>query len=523
MNIFNRDQIRKIEQTALERYGVSNALLMGRAGEAVAQLAVETVGGDRGSNICVLCGTGNNGGDGFLAALNLHTLGYPVHVFLTGVEAHITGINRDGYQSLARNGIPVSQQSEPDFSQRLHRALAESDLVIDAMVGIGLTGPLHPQTAAIVRLVNASGKRVLSVDIPSGVDCNTGAVADAIQAYRTVALIACNPGHFLYPGAGYSGSLTLSRLGLPMACLDQHESGVHISTTRLVQNMIRPRKLDGHKGNYGHLLVVAGSHFMPGAAWLTARGGVRVGAGLTTLAMPDASMAHIPMIPEIMTRWLPDDGTGLLTMSAAESLATDLAHHSAVVIGPGMTADPQVAAAVKKLVRHSPIPLVLDADGINAFSGQKDKLTAHESPLILTPHPGEMARLTGQSVTEILSDRIQIAQNCAKAWDAWIVLKGAGTVIAAPRGEIWINTTGNPGMASGGTGDVLAGMIGGLLAQGFTTQEAVILGVYLHGAAGDWVAVQHGSIGMTASELADAVPIARRLIQEGKWQELHEI
>jgi NAD(P)H-hydrate epimerase len=357
--------------------------------------------------------------------------------------------------------------------------------------------------------MNGSGKKILAVDIPSGVDADTGAVREkAVQAIATVTFGLPKPGLLLQPGAAYSGELVVAPIGIPQELLTSAMVHQTLITPEYVAARLPRREADAHKGCQGHVLAVAGSRGLSGAAFLAAQGALRAGSGLVTVAVPESISNVMEMkTTEAMTLALPETLSGGLGADAVRQVQDFSSRSSVVLLGPGLGRQEETLESVRELVRTIERPLVLDADALYAVAGHNELFAAAGGLAVLTPHPGEMARLTGLSVKQIQTDRLGSARRAAAEWNSIVVLKGSRTVVAFPDGELYVNPTGNPGMATGGAGDVLAGMIAALIAQGLSSHDAAVLGVYLHGVAGD-LAASGRPVGMTAMDLAEQVPAA---------------
>jgi len=391
--------------------------------------------------------------------------------------------------------------------------LDKAACVVDAILGTGLRSQVRGLYADAIEVVNSCGAPVLALDVPSGLDADTGAVlGTAVQAEATATFGFAKLGQVLYPGAEYCGVLGVVDIGIDDRAIAAHPPRARLSDEFMASGLLPRRVVDAHKGSCGHLLVIAGSRGKTGAAILATRAGLRGGAGLVTLATP-ASTHPIcaSAVFEAMTDPWPDRD-GALRFDE-DCLAAALEDKAAVVVGPGLGVSVAVRRLTTWLLRESPLPMVLDADALNVLAGRLGPLRRARARVVLTPHPGEMARLAGIAVGAVQADRVGVARSFAEEHCCVLVLKGARTVIAAPDGMVWINPTGNPGMASGGMGDVLAGLIGSLLAQGLDTHEAACAGVFLHGAAGDMVA-DAGSVGMIATDVIEHLRPAARILSE---------
>ncbi len=475
--ILTSTEVRAADAGAAER-GVGVARLMEAAGRAVALWCRRFLGGAYGRRVVILAGRGNNAGDGFVAARYLSVWGAGVEVWLLGDPERMAGEPRENLDRLVEMGVPVRGYRREAFAA----ALARSDLVVDAVFGTGLKGAPTGEAAEAISCLNASGRAVVAVDVPSGVDADTGAVpGEAVRASLTVTLACLKPGLVQYPGASFAGRVEVEDIGIPP---DLIVSSLHLVEEEDVRRVVGGRRPEMHKGEAGRVLVVAGSPGFTGAAAMASEAAVRTGAGLVTLAVA-ASLNPIleVKLTEAMTWPLPES-EGRLGPEALAELLRRVQEFDALLVGPGLGRWEGTRELVLGLLERAPLPAVVDADGLNLLAevgGPKRR----PWPTVYTPHPGEFARLTGGSVAEVQSDRVGQARRAASEWGGVVVLKGARTVVAAPDGRATINPTGNPGLASGGTGDVLAGIIAAFLARGIPAFEAAWAGVYLHGLAGD--------------------------------------
>jgi NAD(P)H-hydrate epimerase len=507
MKLLTTETMRELERRAMAN-GIASLDLMERAGVATAAAIVEHFAGSAPRSLLIVAGKGNNGGDGFVVARLLAARGWEVTVLLLAEPLKLTG---DAAVNLAR--LPVSCVIPcPDLAT-LHGEEGRfkgASVIVDALFGTGLKSELRGVEAEAIALMDASGRPVVSVDIPSGVDASTGRVLGvAVRAALTVTFAAAKLGHLLYPGAELTGQLQVADIGIPRSLMDA-ASGVDLVDHQLASTLIRPRRPNAHKGELGHCLIIAGSTGKSGAAALAANSAVRGGAGLVTLAAP-ATLNPVLEIKttEAMTFPLSDGGRGYLDRSVLPVIEELLIGKRVVAIGPGLGWQSETAQLVQALIRTVPLPLVIDADGLNALSEDLSALQDRRSPaVILTPHPGEMARLAGCSVSEVNADRLGIASSFARTNNVYLILKGARTVIASPDGGVAINGSGNPGMASGGMGDVLTGLLSALLSQGYDPLTVCRLGVFVHGYAGDLVAKEKGEMGLCASDLQERLPYA---------------
>ena len=518
MKVPTAAEMREIDRLASVSYGVPGVVLMENAGMAVARQVREMCRGDlHGRKICVFSGRGNNGGDGFVVARALTNQGAQVKVIFCGDRSKVSGDAAVNLEIISRMGIEVWETAGERDWDRVRIAVAFADCLVDALLGTGFQGAVGAPMDQAVELINGSGKPVVAVDIPSGVDADTGEVrGPAVRADVTVTLALPKPGLLLYPGASYAGRIVIADIGIPFPLLTRKEIRQTAVTPPLVRRSFPARAPDAHKGTCGRVLVVAGSRGMTGAAALCAQAAVRCGAGLVTLGIAESLQPLMAVkLTEVMTRSLPEIPGAGLAEEAALVIDELLAGRDVLAIGPGLGRDPATQEVVREVLRLARRPLVIDADGLNALAGATDLLKDAEVMPVLTPHPGEMAALTGLDIAEVNRDRIGVARDAAEAWGSIVVLKGARTVVAFPDGEVYINLTGNSGMATGGMGDVLTGVIAGLIAQGLTSHEAAVAGVYLHGLSGDLVAAR-GAIGLTAGDVAAGLPAAIAHLMAGK-------
>lgn len=511
MKLLTAAQMRELDRTAIEDIGIPGIALMENAGRGAAEMLHRHYAELFPGPLLILAGRGNNGGDGYVMARHLLNWGWQVR---TLVLAEADAIRGDAAVNLsALRQMQGDVRFVPDAVQ-LEKALAtagEVRLLVDALFGTGLSAAVTGHYGRAIDWINTSGLPVLAVDIPSGIDATFGQIlGKAVRAELTSTFACAKLGQALHPGVGHCGRLEVLDIGIPAALLAATGDDALLVDAAMAASLLPPRPVTGHKGTFGHLLVVAGAAGKTGAAALTAEGGMRIGSGLVTLACPASSQEILAVkLTEVMTTALAEvDGT--LSLQALDQIRLLWSDKKALAIGPGIGQAEETSALVRRLVRECPLPLVIDADGLNAL-GCRPEFLSQCPPLqaVLTPHPGEMARLTGMSVVEVEADRVGVARRFAVDHAVTLVLKGARTVIAFPDGQVRINANGNPGMASGGMGDALTGMIGGLLAQGLTPPAAAVLGVYLHGLAGDLLAERQGMAGLIASDLLRELPAAR--------------
>ncbi len=507
--IFTAAEMRALDARAIRELGIPGTRLMDAAGSGAAVLIGRWLAPIRGRRVVVVCGKGNNGGDGFVVARRLRTRGAAVQVFLVGSRREVRG---DAAEALAGwRGRVEAIDAGPDPGA-LVRALESADAVVDALLGTGVTGPARGPVAAAIDAINEAGRRgvpVIALDLPSGLDSDRGLVpGPVVKATRTVTFAGLKRGLLLQPGAALAGHVEVVDIGIPS---DEVARG--INTWGLdaadVRRYFPPREVDAHKGRFGHLLIVAGSRGKTGAAALAGRSALRAGVGLCTIAAPASQQPIIAALaPEYMTEALPETASGGLALAAREPLL-ELAHRmDAVALGPGLSLDVEAQALARALVAEVERPLIADADALTALAGHLDLLRRALGPRALTPHPGEMARMLGVSIEAVQGDRLELTRRFCREHHAALALKGAGTVVGGPDGRVAVNPTGNPGMAKGGSGDVLTGIVGALLARGIEPAAALEAGCYVHGLAGDLAAASRGEIAMIAGDIVETLPAA---------------
>jgi hydroxyethylthiazole kinase-like uncharacterized protein yjeF len=490
-----------------EARGVPVDELMERAGLAVARTATALAGGSYGRRAVVVCGKGNNGGDGLVAARFLARWGMGVDVYLLADPAGLLGPAAVNLERVRSAGL-----APQGFSRAaLDRALQRADVAVDAIVGTGFRGSPEGAFADAIEGLNAAGTPVVAVDIPSGVEGDTGAArGPAVWADATVALGVPKVGDVLFPGALHAGVLEVADIGFPADLL---RGDVLLVEADDVRGFLPIRPPDAHKRGTGVVLVVAGSRRMTGAPRLVAAGAYRAGAGLVTVAAPEGIVSVVQSgSAEATFLPLPEGPAGSISGNAWDVVADALDGFDAVAIGPGLSTDGETPAFVRRLIGESPIPLVIDADAVNAFVGRPGDLTSRAAAAVVTPHAGEFARLFGMPAGEVEEDRIGFARKAAAETGSVVLLKGPRTVVALPEGEVRVNPTGSPALATGGTGDVLAGAIGAYLSRGVPPADAATLGAFVHGLAGEIVGHERGE-GGTAMDVAAALPVATQRLK----------
>jgi len=506
MKLVTASEMREMDRRAIQDLGIPSLVLMENAGRTTYQILRREFP-DLQGEVAVLAGRGNNGGDGFVVARYLAQAGIPVAVFLLGQRDRVSGDARVNLDILPHLGIVAEEVlTEDDLKGAIHR-LARAGLIVDALLGTGLNSPVTGLLAALIQGVNHLRTPVLAVDIPTGLSADTGEVLGvALKAEVTATYGWPKLGQVLPPGRDYVGRLWQVDISIPPDLA--RAAPLELAEARDLRALLAPRPFASHKGNFGHLLVLAGSEGKTGAAAMACEAALRAGAGLVTLGIP-ASLNDIleVKLTEAMTLPLPEAAVArALGQTALRPIRQFLGDKSTLAVGPGLGTHPETRDLVCRLVRDLPQPMVIDADGVSHLAADSGCLKGAAGPRILTPHPGEMARLLGLTTAKVQARRLDLARETAARWGVILVLKGAQTVVAAPDGRACLNSTGNPALASGGTGDVLTGLIGGFLAQGLNPWDAARLGVYLHGLAADFFVSRYGPRGMIAGDLLTVLP-----------------
>jgi NAD(P)H-hydrate epimerase len=502
--------MKEVDRAAVEDFGIPALVLMENAAIGLTDAITDNY--PRISSAAILCGPGNNGGDGLALARHLTIRGYHVEVSLLTAGG---GLSDDAQTQLniCRNQGIAMREFGPDES--LHPAIESArslDIVVDALFGIGLTRPLSGHFAEAVESLNSIAAPKIAVDLPSGLDGSSAEIPGLhFGADLTVTFGAPKIAHVFPPAAESVGEVVVADLGVPLELIERAPGDLHLLVGDEVGAHLMPRPLSSHKGDYGHVVLMAGSEGKAGAAILAARSAVRAGAGLVTAAVP-RSIVHTVDLGSIesMTLALPVTDRGGLDRESVERVLDFAADKDVLALGPGLGTEPSTVEVIRSVVLGSELPLVVDADGLNAFADDLQSLATRRGESVLTPHPGELARLLSMTAQEVQADRVAAARSAAERSQSVVVLKGYRSLIATPGGRVFVNSTGNPGMASGGTGDVLTGLIAGLLGQGYAPLVAAQLGVYLHGLAGDLAAEEAGQIGLAARDVLRGLPKAFR-------------
>jgi len=513
MRILTAEAMREVDRAAIEEIGIPSLVLMENAAIGVVEALGKAFA--EAESAAVFCGPGNNGGDGLAVARHLSVRGWEVRIFL------VTGgrdLSADAAVQLGicrKSELPIMEIANADVMDAAFDAAAECDLVVDALFGTGLDRPLNGLFALVVDAINALPAPCVAVDLPSGLSGSQAQlIGPHVEADLTVTFAAPKVPHVFPPAAEAVGEMVVTDLGIPARLVEdvEEEAGdLHLLMGEELAGLLPEREPGSHKGDYGHVLIVAGSPGKAGAAILAARAAVRSGAGLVTAAVPEAILQTVDLgSVESMTLGLPaglGEGAVDIVLDAAEG-------KTVLALGPGLGQEPATVEAIRRIVLECPLPLVLDADGLNVFAGRAADLAARRAETILTPHPGELGRLLGISTAQIQEDRVAAARGAAEETGAIVVLKGHLTLVASGT-AVFVNPTGNPGMATGGSGDVLTGLIAGLIAQGLDALDATVLAVYLHGLAGDLVAGRLGEMALAAGDLIEILPAAFAALKDG--------
>lgn len=520
MRIVSAKQMRNIDANAINNYGIPGIVLMENAALAVvrqvkAVLAEAGIKKLRSQKTVIMVGKGNNGGDGLAVARHLTVLGMEVTVFLFAKAEELTGdakLNYDLYQKMGGKIVSIEDENQI----RLFRlALLQARVVIDALYGTGFRGALSDLIEKYVQELNKANLQVIAVDIPSGLEADTGKVhRTAVKAAVTVTFGLPKLGHYLGDGPLYTGRVVVDQISIPEYIINEEKITTYLLTEEIIKPLIPQRHPQGHKGTHGRGILIGGSTGMSGAVILAGRSALRCGIGLLQIVTPQGIAGAVDAGVIEATVW-PSEDSDVLSAESWPVIAERLTGANACAVGPGLKQNEAFLPVLKNILKETAVPVVLDADALNLIAREPEMLGVRKGTgtLILTPHPGEMARLCRCSTAEVQENRMETALAKALEWGAIVVLKGAVTVIASPDGRVFLNPTGNPGLGAGGTGDVLTGCIMSWIAQGVPPLGAACLGVYLHGRAADVLKEKFGTSGFTASEVADVLPLVRREIE----------
>jgi hydroxyethylthiazole kinase-like uncharacterized protein yjeF len=508
MYLVTASEMQEMDRRTIEDFGLPGMVLMENAGRGATRFLFEQFPDIENKRVGVIAGRGNNGGDGFVMARYLKQKGIHVQVYLLATANRVQGDAAANLKFLKPLDIPLVEIPDEASFFKYQSEMAGVEVWIDAILGTGLKSDVKGFFKTVIGFINGLNKRVFAVDVPSGLNSDSGQACGAcIRASATATFAFAKTGHIIYPGVQYTGALDIVDIGIPPHIVEEVMPRQWLLTRDRIQSCLPPRIPDAHKGATGHLLVVAGSPGKTGAAAMTAISALRSGAGLVTLGIAETLNPVLEsQVLEAMTAPLPETQPGVLGESALDTIINLMEGKKCIAIGPGLGQAEKTQNLVQKIVKSSTIPLVVDADGLNSLAGHAQILKKARSPVILTPHPGEMARLMDTGVGAVQQDRIKCARDFATGFNVHLILKGARTVVAHPDGRVFINPTGNAGMASGGMGDVLTGIIAGLLVQGLSSECACRAGVYLQGAAADSLVETIGPYGYLAGDVMRAIP-----------------
>lgn len=511
MKVATGRQMAELDRITVEQYGISTLVLMENAGrscaERILRILQEKVGAPEEASVAIVCGRGNNGGDGMVIARHLQNRGVYLEVFLLSEVENLSRDARTQYEILRRMDVETRIIRDQDGVVDLRSYLEEVHLCVDAILGTGLSSPLQGIVRDVVETINLSMATVFAVDIPSGIDATSGRIlGEAIRADYTGTFGLLKLGQVLLPGSIHCGETDIYDIGIPSKAVFEAEIKTEALEERVVKSMLSIRPPDFHKGDAGRVYVVGGSPGMTGAPCLAGQAAMRMGAGLITVVVP-ASLHRVveAKLMEVMSAGVEDGGTGSFRKECVPEVLEKISRADFVVLGPGLGAYPGAAEFIAEIVPRIKVPFLIDADGLNALAGQVEILRRAVAPCIVTPHPGEMARLTRESIEAIEASRIGSAQHFAEEENVTVILKGARTIIATPKGDVFINTTGNPYMASGGMGDALSGMVAALASQGLSPTDAACSGVFLHGMSADILVRRHPMSTVSATDVIENI------------------
>jgi len=516
MKVLTAAQMQAVDRQTIDEIGIPGVVLMENAGRGVAEEIIQRFSPVYSPSALVLAGKGNNGGDGYVIARHLLNRGWDVQTLVLAERDAIKGDAAVNLTALENCNGKVDFTPDSEALAACIEATGEFTVLVDAIFGTGLTKPAQGLYLKAIEWLNQQPSPVIAVDISSGVDASTGRVLGvAVNSALTVSFAFPKVGQVSYPGAGLAGELVTVDIGIPEQVTAQASTDCLLIDAAEARRLLPVRSRDGHKGTFGHLLVVAGSTGKGGAAVMAAESGLRGGAGLVTLACPQSIQPVLAsQLTEVMTVPLADS-KGEIGLLSYDDLLTLAEGKQALAIGPGLGLGEETSGLVRRLVEDSELPMVIDADGLTAFCGHTHIFDHQvDRQIVLTPHPGEMARLTGLPVDEIQANRFVVARDFAVRHSVVLVLKGARTLTASPDGRVHVNSSGHAGLASGGMGDVLTGLIGSLLAQGLDAMAAATLGVYLHGLAADRLLATFGDAGLLATDVMYELPAARQALSK---------
>ncbi len=508
MLLVDAGTMRELDRKAIEALGIPGIVLMENAGRGCTDILVREFAGELEAGCLVVAGPGNNGGDGFVIARHLFQKGLPVRAVCLSPLEKFRGDALTNLNICRKMGVQIKECLDEESLSETAVFFETSGILVDAVFGTGLSRDVSEHFAVAISLMNRSSARVLSVDIASGLSADTGRVLGcAVKADCTAAMAMAKTGHVNWPGRLYTGTLHVVDIGIPGDFISRAGTNFEYFQEDEFRVCFRPRPVDGHKGTFGHLLIMGGARGKTGAVCLAAGAALRSGAGLVTVAAPRSSQFIIAgKLTEAMTEGIPETPVGEPSFHAVDGLDELYEGKKAACVGPGLGLSREATIFCQEVIARCPMPLVVDADGLSAVAGALEVVRESAFPRVLTPHPGEMSRLLDCTVKEVQEDRTGAARKLARETGATVVLKGCATVTCDPSGRISINSSGNSGMGTGGMGDCLTGIIGALLAQGYSPWDAARIGVFAHGKAADLLSKIEGPMGYLASEVADWLP-----------------
>ena len=519
MRLVSASEMKEMDRKTIHELGIPGVVLMENAGRGAAHTFLAHFSPEADSRVLIICGRGNNGGDGYVVARYLHEAGLKITVLVLSEKEKISGDALTNLNIIQGMGLDIRYLPDEQGWQSQEKDLLHAHYLIDAILGTGLNSPVRGYYARVIEDINKSNKPVMAIDIPSGLNADNGAVMGvAVKANLTVTFGLPKVGQLIFPGCDLVGRLVRIDISIPDSISQQVPEQFRLIEPEDFSDLLVEDREDIHKGHRGHLFILAGSTGKTGAATLAAKAAIRAGAGLVTVGVPEALNPILEeKLTEAMTVPLPQTSEGTLSIAALSDAERVLEGKTALAIGPGISTNPETVELVRAIVQSCKVPMVIDADGLNALVGALDTVKACGDRTVLTPHPGEMSRLTGASTAQIQGDRIATATEFVKSHGCHLVLKGARTLVTPPDGLVFINPTGNKALASGGSGDVLTGLIGGFLARRWPVDKAAIAGAYIHGLAADWLAEEVGTVGIMAGELLDVIPTIITTLYEGNW------
>jgi len=524
MKVLTSAQMREIDRKAIEEVGLPGPVLMENAGLRVAAALRGLFPDIRGGRIVIVAGRGNNGGDGLVAARHLKSLGYEVEILLLAKVEDLKGDALLNARICRNMGLPLKEVAEPQEWTAAAKTLHGGRVIVDAIFGTGLVKPAEGLYAQAIQDINKAKAFKLSIDIPSGLSSDTfRLIGPAVKADLTVALAAPKVGHVLPPAEDMVGELLIADIGIPRALFDDKSLTLEMVEDKAVIPLFGRRKRETHKGTYGHLLIISGSLGKTGAAVMAGRAALKMGAGLVTVATASSCLSLVARsMPELMTEPLAETKEKTIAAEAVGRAVELCRGKDGLVLGPGLSTHPSTARFVGELLARVKLPVVIDADGLNILAENQGLLPKLPRPAILTPHPGEFGRFLGLGAAAVLDQRLDLVREFAKKHDLILVLKGHRTLTAVPDGRTFINSTGNPGLATGGSGDVLSGMIGSQLVQEKEAWKAALSAVYAHGLAGDLAAQKLSQKALTATDIIRFLPAALKELEEKASNKKHE-